>query len=185
MIKIDIGTFHNLSKASKAHIFNECYTDLEEIVADVLPQKRYEHSRSVADVAVRLAYRHHESIKKAWIAGILHDITKYLDEKEHIAYFKSYDIDKLQRPKPMWHSYSAVYFIKEKLNLYDGDILNAIYHHTDGESNSILAKIIYIADKREPLREIDDDIIEMAQVDLHRAFIKLKHDVERYVNEHE
>ncbi len=183
MIKIDIDNFHLLSKKRKAEIFKEHPEDLLELIEPLLDKKRFLHTKSVAEVAVKLAKIHHVDENKAYLAGILHDITKGLSDDEHIAILKAYDLIRLKNPKPIWHSYSAVYYIKEKLNLYDGDILNAIYHHTDGLSNSKLAMIIYIADKREPLRKIDDHILEHAYVDLYKAFRELKIDVMRYVHD--
>ncbi len=183
MIKIDVDNFHLLSKKAKNDIFVNHPDDLLELIEPLLSKGRFAHSKSVADVAVRLAEIHHVDKRKAYVAGILHDLTKSLSDEEHINYLKAYDLMKLHSPKPLWHSYSAVYFIKEKLNLYDGDILNAIYHHTDGLSKSKLAMIIYIADKREPLRKIEDNILDLAYRDLYKAFKELKIDVARYVHD--
>ena len=87
----------------------------------------------------------------------------------------------MECPEPILHSYSAKYFIKEKLNYYDDEVLEAIYHHTDGLSNGKLSKILYIADKREPLRGLDPHILNLAYTDLNKAFIELKEDVKEYL----
>jgi HD superfamily phosphohydrolase YqeK len=42
---------------------------------------------------------------------------------------------------------------------------------------------LYIADKREPLRKIDDGIVEVAEKDLYKAYEMLEKDVERYIKE--
>ena len=68
--------------------------------------------------------------------------------------------------------------------VHDEEVLNAIYHHSDGLSHSKLAMIIYIADKREPLRQIDDNILNLAYSDLYKAFEVLKCDVKEYVLKH-
>ena len=62
-------------------------------------------------------------------------------------------------------------------------MLNAIYHHSDGESEDILAKILYIADKREPLRKLNDGILEASIADLEEGYALLRKNVERYLEE--
>ena len=156
----------------------------KEGLKQLLKPKRYEHSLSVAKVAKSLALAHHVDPRKAYLAGLLHDITKYLSEEEAYNYLKYYDEDKLSDPKAIWHSYTAYYYLKEHLHLYDEEVLNAIYHHSDGLSHSKLAMIIYIADKREPLRQIDDNILNLAYSDLYKAFEVLKCDVKEYVLKH-
>ena len=148
-----------------------------------LKQSRYDHSLSVADLARRLARMHHVDENKAYMAGLLHDCTKYLNEEEHDLYLKYFDPGKLSYPESCKHSYSAKYYLKEKLNFHDKDILNAIYNHTICGSKDKLSMILYIADKREPLRGIDDDIIEIAEKDLYEAMGRLSWDVERYLKE--
>ena len=64
---------------------------------------------------------------------------------------------------------------------FDDEVLEAIYHHTDGLSNGKLSKILYIADKREPLRGLDPHILNLAYTDLNKAFIELKEDVKEYL----
>ncbi len=177
----DIATFHLLSKKDKAIIFKDRPYIIRDIVKDVLPYERFIHSMSVADLAIALAKRYHIDPHKAYLAGILHDITKPLSKEEHLAYLRYYDPAKVDSPEPVLHSFSAPFFIREKLNYYDGDVLDAIYHHTYGTSDAMLAKILYIADKREPLRGIEDDILDKAFSDIHKAFIELKKDVEEHV----
>ncbi len=148
-----------------------------------LNDHRYAHSVSVAECASRLAERWHLDPKKAYLAGLLHDCTKDFPETFHDEYFKYYDPDKIAYPEGVKHSFSAKYYLKEKLNFHDKDILNAIYNHTICLSKDRLSLILFISDKREPLRRIDDEIMEMAFQDLYKAYDLLDHDVERYLNE--
>lgn len=155
---------------------------MEELVGKKLSPKRFRHSISVANLAQSLARQYHYPEAKAYLAGLLHDVVKeenqaYLDD-----YLRYYDYSKLCEALPIKHSFCAKYYLKEHLNLYDDAILNAIYHHTDGKSNALLAKIIYIADKREPLRKIDDNILPMAYTNIHKAFRELKLRVSEYIN---
>ena len=148
-----------------------------------LNEKRYNHSLSVAKLAKELALCHHVDPDKAYMAGLLHDCTKYFDESLHDSYLKYYDPDKLSYPESCKHSFSAKYYLKEKLNFHDKDILNAIYNHTICFSNDKLSIILYIADKREPFRKIEDNTVELAKKDLYKAMKQLEWDVEKYLKE--
>ncbi len=158
---------------------------MKYLTSKKMSAKRFKHTIGVAHVASKLAMAYHYDENKAYLAGLLHDIVKEVREGFYDEYLKYYDPTKLEAPNPIKHSYVAKYYLREHLNLYDGDILDAIYHHTDGLSNSLLAKILYIADKREPNRNIDDGILDLAFIDIHRAFKELKLDVERYIKRHE
>lgn len=182
---IDINDFHKLSKSEKRLIFTSRVDIVEDLVKSMMSEKRFAHSLSVAKTAYDLAYRYHIDPLDAYLAGVLHDITKSFTILEHRSYLDHYDPSRSDEPELVLHSYSAVYFIREKLNFYNGTILNAIYHHTDGKSNSILAKILYIADKREPLRGLDSYLLDLAYHDLESAFVLLKKDVEEYIKKHE
>ena len=98
-------------------------------------------------------------------------------------YLKYYDPDKLNGVYGAYHSWVAPYYLREKCNYHDSDILNAIYNHTICTSRDRLSLILYIADKREPLRNVEDDILKIAEKDLHKAFSLLEEDVKRYIKE--
>ena len=179
---LSFDTFMLLDHKDRKIVLND--PELMKIMVEKnLKPSRYEHSLSVADMARKLAIIHHVDPDKAYMAGILHDCTKYLSEEEHDSYLKYYDPDKLNYPIGTKHSFSAKYYLKEKLNYHDKDILNAIYNHTICNSRDKLSVILYIADKREPLRQIDDEIALLAEKDLFEAYRRLDHDVERYLKE--
>ena len=156
---------------------------LKIMISKNLKKTRYDHSLSVADLSRELAKIHHVDPDKAYVAGLLHDCTKYLDIEKQDEYFRYFDPDKVDCQTPIKHSYSAKYYLKEKLNFHDKDILNAIYNHTICNSRDKLSIILYIADKREPLRNVDDGIVELAKKDLYKAYEALLKDVERYIKE--
>lgn len=174
--------FHRLPSAARRLILNDKQA-LEDLVKTNLTANRYDHSLSVARTAADLAKRWGVDVNKAYIAGLLHDVTKYLPEAQQDAYLKYYDADKLSYPLSVKHSFTAVYYLKEKLNFHDKDILNAIYNHTICNSKDRLSKIIYIADKREPLRKLDDGLLQLAYVNLDKAFLLLNQEVDRYLKQ--
>lgn len=174
-------SFRQLPAQKREAAFSGDLSLIKELVASLIDKKRYDHSLSVASVAMDLAARHGYDQDKAYLMGILHDITKSFNKEEHLYYLERYDKDKVNCPLPIMHSYSAKYFLMEELAYYDEEVLEAIYHHTDGRSARPLAMILYIADKRDPLREIDDDILDQAYIDLPLAFGRLKEDVREYL----
>ncbi len=180
--EIRFENFMSLDSKDRKLIIND-FNLLKELVKKNLKESRYNHSLSVANLCVKLAKVHLVDTNKAYIAGLLHDCTKNFDEEFHDNYLKYYDPDKLDMPSGIKHSYSAKYYLKEMLNYHDKDVLNAIYNHTICNSRDKLSIILYIADKREPLRNINDDILDIAYKDLYQAFTKLRWNVERYILE--
>lgn len=179
---ITFDNFMDLDSKTRKKMINDP-EKLKEMIRQNLSVHRYEHSLSVADTAMMLAGYHHVDKYKAYIAGLLHDCTKNFDEEFHDSYLRYYDPAKLNMPEGVKHSFSAKYYLKEKLNYHDRDILNAIYNHTVCESKDKLSLILYIADKREPSRNIEDEILDIAKKDLYEAYDRLRKDVERYIQE--
>lgn len=154
------------------------------LLEEILPAKRYQHCLSTAQVAKDLALIHHVNTNKAYLAGLLHDCLKNYSAEQFDEILKYYDPQHLTKPLKTKHSFAAYYFLKHQALLCDNDILNAIYHHTYGTSRTKLAMIVYIADKREPLRKINDNILPIAKKNLYQAFELLKEDVAKYIKEH-
>ena len=148
-------------------------------------ESRYNHSLSVADLCYKLALKHKVDPDRAYMAGLLHDVCKFTKDKEHllVEYLKYYDPDKLKESPGIHHSYVGKYYLREMTNYHDSKILNAIYNHTICRSKDKLSLIVYIADKREPLRNINDEILDIAYKDLYKAYQLLNKDVERYIKE--
>ena len=182
---ISFDDFMSLDHKLRKKILNDPEL-LKPLIAKNMKASRYKHSLSVAQVCKDLAKKHHVDPDKAYMAGLLHDVCKFPNDeesKELEEYLRYYDPDKLNGAKGIYHSWVAPYYLREKTNFHDRDILNAIYNHTICNSRDKLSMILYIADKREPLRGIDDDILKIAEKDLKKAFEMLNKDVERYIKE--
>ena len=182
---ISFNDFMRLDHKLRKKILNDPDL-LKPLVRKNLKKSRYQHSLSAADVCKDLAKYHGIDPVKAYMAGLLHDVCKFPDEegKELVKeYLRYYDPDKINGIEGAYHSWAAKYYLKEKTNFHDKDILNAIYNHTICESKDKLSIILYIADKREPLRDINDDILEIAKKDLMKAYRALNEDVKRYLEE--
>lgn len=135
-------------------------TEYKNILKSKLSEKRYNHSLNVSKKAVELSKKYGANTEKAMIAGLLHDITKEISEEEHIKIFKSENanLDKIYNTSfKLWHAKSGAIYIKQKFNILDEDILNAVRYHTTGRVNmSVLEKIIYISDAISEERTYDD-----------------------------
>lgn len=119
-----------------------------------LSKNRYKHTLSVNKTAKMLARKYKVNVKKVSYASLLHDMSKEMNlyEQEKIInnYFKNEDVVKI---KSAWHSYTASILSKDIFNIKDESILNAIKYHTLAHPNmDNVAKIVYIADFIEPLR---------------------------------
>ena len=98
--------------------------------------------------------------KKAYIAGLLHDVAKGKCRKglKKIAQQYSVDIDEFESINPeLIHGKLGAKMVEIELGVDDEDILNAICWHTTGRENmSMLEKIVYIADLTEPGRDFEN-----------------------------
>ena len=130
------------------------YTDeIEQILKRELSKERYLHTLGVRDCAVELAKRYNLDVKKAELAGLLHDCAKCKtnDELKEIINKFLDDVDKneLKNYKTL-HAPVGAYYAKEKFNIDDNEILSAIRWHTLGRVNmTMFEKIIFLADKIE------------------------------------
>ncbi len=111
---------------------------------------RYTHSLNVAQEAVVLAKLYGCDENKAYVAGILHDVTKEIPKDEQLQIIRDGGIilDSVQQNAPkLWHSISGSVYVQTRLGISDSDIINAIRYHTTGRAGmSLLEKIIYTAD---------------------------------------
>ena len=140
---------------------------IEKLLKEMLPENRLNHSINVSKCAVKLSEIYNFDIKKAKIAGLVHDCAKYFTDEQVKDYVEKFNIklDKLEENNlALSHSVIGSYVAKEVFNIKDEEILNAIKYHTTGRENmSLLEKIIYMADlveegrkfpKVEELREL-------------------------------
>ncbi len=147
------------------------------ILEEKLTAKRYFHSLCVADEAQRLAERYGADSKKAYLAGLLHDITKNLPENQHLKIFDDFGImltDIEKNAFKLWHAMSGAAYLEKVLDINDSEILSAVRYHTTAKENmSLLEKVLYIADFTSKDRDYDDvDVMrKLADESLESAMI--------------
>ena len=143
----------------------------ERLIKERLSAHRYNHSLMVAKLAKELALSIGYDADRAYLCGILHDLTKEENEQFHDNLFRKYnDLDKITEAAPVKHSHSCPYYLYETYGIKDIELLTAIYNHTVCRSNLDLCKIIYIADKREESRRIDDAVVSRSLINLDDGF---------------
>lgn len=129
---------------------NEKFKKYVAIIREKLDDYRFEHSLAVAEKAEELAQKFGADKEKAYLAGLLHDITKNFSKDEQLQFFGSSAImlSNVEKASPkVWHAISGATYIKNVLKIEDSEIINAVRYHTTGrEDMSLLEKIVYIAD---------------------------------------
>lgn len=149
---------------------------IENELSKILKKGRYKHTMGVMYTAASIAMRYGENIETAMLAGILHDCGKFCSEEEQIALCREYNIpltDAELAVPAMVHAKLGAYLAKEKYQVEDENICNAILYHTTGRPDmTMLEKILYLADYIEPgRRQIPglDEIRTMTFTDINEA----------------
>lgn len=133
------------------------YEEMNHKLQKVLTQKRYTHTLGVSYTAAALAMKYGYDIKKAQVAGLLHDCAKCnSDEKmlEKCIKNKIEMTDVEKRNPYLLHAKLGAYLAKKEYGIEDTEVLSAIAYHTTGRpAMSELEKIVFISDYIEPNRK--------------------------------
>lgn len=145
-----------------------------------LDAKRFEHTLGVAYTAAALAMCHNGDVKRAQIAGLLHDCAKCMNDRKKIRICKNHNIaiTRMEQKSPfLLHAKVGGYLAIHQYHITDEDIICAIQNHTTGRpAMSLLEKIIYVADYMEPGRKQTpylDVIRREAFLDLDKALLMI------------
>ena len=153
-----------------------------------LDDDRYRHTLGVMYTSAALAMRYGADMKKAQLAGLLHDCAKCIpnDRKIRMCEKNNIPITDIEREAPsLLHSKLGAYLARENYGIDDPEILSAITWHTTGRAEmTLLEKIVFEADYIEPMRWKAanlDEIRQMAFTDLDRAVYMTLNDTLRYL----
>lgn len=131
--------------------FNNIFEDSTHLLNKYNKNKVGEHSRAVANEAVRLAYIFRENSKHAKIAGLLHDISAVIPDDKKIEVAESLNIDILPEEiifPSIIHQKLSKGIAKIIFGITNYKILNAIGCHTTLKKDPTkLEMILFIADK--------------------------------------
>ena len=167
-------------------------TEMIKKLKPKLNEKRFVHTIGVEYTAANLAFVHGCDIRKARIAGLLHDCAKCIPTEEKLRKAKKHNIpiNKSEKANPdLLHGKLGAYYAREKYGIKDEDILSAITYHTTGHPGmSLLDKIIFVADYIEPNRKMIRDLTEIrreAYEDLDKCVIHILKNTLIYLNGNE
>lgn len=159
---------------------------LQELLAHVMSERRRKHSQSVAEVAVMLAKAHGVDSHRAWMAGMLHDVAKEMDKKRAEEIMKVIHPDKMSMSPKIWHQWLAEDFLRHQLQITDYKICSAVRNHVLGIGKGKLDKILFIADKIDPLRGYDiQQQLSISLKDLNAGLKRIQDEQKTYLKEKE
>lgn len=148
----------------------EQYDKYKDILKSRLTPKRYHHSLCVAEEAVRLANKYGGDKEKAYLAGLLHDITKNAPPDEHLNIFERFGImlnDIEKNAEKLWHAMSGAAYIENVLKIDDKEIITAVRYHTTARAGMTqLEKLLYLADFTSLDRDYDDIDVMREKVEI-------------------
>ena len=125
-----------------------------------LRPKRFEHACSVSKMAASLAEVYGTDVRKARLAGLLHDWDKEYDDDAIRAHACALDVDVdpyvLETMPRLLHGPTAAAELERAYPDLPGDVIQSIARHTAAALGmSDLDMIIYIADAIEPGRDFE------------------------------
>jgi len=181
--EIKKGNYKELTKEVKNYIIeNNIYLDKQ--LPQYLSSKRIKHVKSVKNLALKIFESNKENLDKNKIitACLLHDIAREYNNVKLKNIIKNNYPDNLDELNYIYHQYAGEHIAKKKFYIKDEEILEAIKFHTTGNENmSKLAKLVYVSDKLDPLRDYDTtQLIDECVKDLDKGFIKVLEDKLNY-----
>lgn len=158
--------------------------EIEKEIKCRVGKKRYEHILRVVDMSERLALKHNLDVGKAKKAAFFHDCAKCRNMSDifKLAEEVGFHIPKelLEFPQII-HAHLGAYLAKNRYNIHDQEILDAIAHHTTACKNmSKIEEVVYLADYLEVERDFPNikEYRKMAFKDLDKAmYISIENNI--------
>ncbi|MGN0273964.1 MAG: bis(5'-nucleosyl)-tetraphosphatase (symmetrical) YqeK [Chordicoccus sp.] len=166
--------------------------DLESMsrkLSKYIDQNRWYHTQGVRFMSAALAMAHGADLKKAELAGLLHDCAKCISDSKKIKICdkNGIAITDVERNNPfLLHAKVGAYIARVKYGVTESDVLDAIRYHTTGRPGMTpLEQIVFIADYIEPRRNKSrhlPEIRKMAFRDLNECCYLILKDMLLYLN---
>lgn len=165
---------------------------MQALLQESIPGKRYKHSVHVYEAALKLAEAHKlsaEATAKVAVAALLHDCGREVPSKESVAKARELclPIDEVELNQPiLLHAKLGVYNAMHKYGVAEQEILDGILYHTTGINGmSTLAKIVFLADMIEPGRDFPgvEELRKLARKDLDQAMLMAYSNTIKYLLE--
>ena len=161
--------------------------EMQALLKESIPPKRYKHSVHVYETALELAKSHQLPQEKIAIAALLHDCGREVGRKESVgkAQELGLPIDWVELNQPiLLHAKLGVYNAMHKYGIADQEILDGILYHTTGMAGMTdLAKVVYLADMIEPGRDFPgvEELRKLAHKNLDQAMLMAYSNTIRYL----
>ncbi|MCL2336115.1 MAG: bis(5'-nucleosyl)-tetraphosphatase (symmetrical) YqeK [Firmicutes bacterium] len=127
---------------------------------EMLSAKRFEHSLRVMDTAVQLAAIHGVNARQAALAGLLHDCARSLSGETLLTMAREFKLSlhEVDLALPMLlHAPVGACLLRRDFGIADEAVLRAVSVHTLGdEQMTLLDQILFVADKIEPGRQVQE-----------------------------
>lgn len=137
-----------------------------------LSARRWGHVQRVALLAAQIAYASGLDSRRAYAAGILHDLAREFSAEETCAVLQP--SCEIEAASPLSMHGKVARALLEGWGFDDEIVLAAVAEHVTGPkagSNAVSA-CVYVADVSEPARGVNDDIRELAHRDLQAALCR-------------
>lgn len=135
----------------------------EEIIGKIKPilkESRFRHSLGVAKEITELAALYGCDIRRAEVAGLLHDATKNFPDEWHLSYMKENGFEpdeEFLRSPQLFHAVTGSFYARNEFGIEDEGIISAIRYHTTAKPDmTLLETLLYVSDFTEPTRTYDD-----------------------------
>jgi predicted HD superfamily hydrolase involved in NAD metabolism len=149
------------------------FEEIKELIRQDIPQKRYLHTLGVIETAEKLALQYQAQhyqidVAKIKLSALLHDCARGFSDQELLSFAHGHgiNVDYVYENFPsLLHGLVGAVLVKDKYNIEDEEIIQAVAVHTLGDRNlTNIAKILMIADAVEPGRKYDGIETLRAQV---------------------
>lgn len=166
------------------------FKEIEDDLKKKLKSSRFAHTLGVAETAKRLAKCYDTDVSQAYLAALLHDCAKYMEDDEKIELCKKYHVPitdaELKNPA-LLHAKCGAITAKCEYGITDMDILHAIGVHTTGVPEmNLLDKIIFVSDYIEPNRNQAPHLASLrrlAEVNLDMTVYRILEDTVSYLEQ--
>ncbi len=149
-------------------------------------EHRLEHSISVAHLCYEIALSNKiPHPEDAYLAGLFHDCGKHYEEKKSLEVMKRLFKDQISYPKWTYHQFIGYWLVAADYKIGNPIIWDAIGKHATGApAMNTLAKIVYAADKIDPLRGYDSSsMIKECMEDIDKGFLTVLRENRKYLTE--
>ena len=122
---------------------------LTKAMEETLSGKRFQHTLGVAYTAAAMAMKYDVDVKKALIAGLLHDCAKCMSDEKllKLSEKENIEVTDVERRNPyLLHAKVGAMLASKEYDIDDEEILDAITFHTTGRPGMTdLDKIVHLA----------------------------------------